>query len=86
MVIFQEYAKFVNLKKIDENEFFACAFWDLLILRYEEGVLYTCHVFNDLHDGMIYDVAIFGNCIYTVSEGSENLCKEVEFKNSISHC
>lgn len=83
MVIFQEYAKFVNLKKIDENEFFACAFWDLLILRFEEGVLYTCHVFNDLHDGMIYDVAIFGNLIYTVSEGSEIICKEIEFQSKI---
>jgi hypothetical protein len=80
MIIFEEYAKFVNLRKIDEHEFFACAYWDLLILRYEDGVLFTCHVFTDLHAGMIFDVSIFGSSVFTVSEGKDNLCKRIEFK------
>jgi hypothetical protein len=82
--LFQKYTKFVNLKKIDENEFFACAFWDLLILRYEEGILYTCYVLTDLHEGMIYDICIFGNKVYTVAEVNENLLKRIEFKNAIT--
>jgi hypothetical protein len=81
--VFKEYDKFMNLKKINESEFFVCGKWDLILMKFEDQALFTCYIFEDLHIGLIFDVCVFQDSIYTVSEGIEELCKKITFEGLI---
>lgn len=83
MAVFTEYSKFWNLKKINETDFIACAEWDLLILKYEGGTIYTCQIVADISEGIIFDACVFSNRIYAVCDDVNSLCKMIEFDEEI---
>lgn len=83
MAIFTIYSKFLNVKKVNEFDFIACAEWDLLILRYEDQTIYTCQVIEEMSEGVIFDAYVFGSSVYTVCDDLNAACKVIEFDEEI---
>ena len=76
-------AKFMNLKKIDENQFMACTECDLLMLIYEDQQIYILHIFMNIHEGDVFDSTLSGDYIFTVGSGGEDLCKRIRILDQV---
>ena len=77
---FSEYSKIGKITKLSEQTFCACTQWDLVLMKFD-GEFRVLRILQDIENGMIYDAAVFKNSIFLVSEGKENVYKELKFSN-----
>lgn len=78
---FNEYRNLNNIKNFEENEFFICAEWDILLFEINNsGRCNVMTVVSDISKGIVFDVFMFLDCLYAVCEGEDTeLFKRINF-------